>query len=364
MRILHIAPQNISDVPMTFVRAERRLGFTSRLVTFFPDRRGYPEDYCLRLPLVSGAGIAALKRRFAPAARMAVGNQRRLADGGVPVWRPSGYAERAFFWLRERLWTPKLRQMQNELDFWNYDLYHFDAGLDFFRDGRTARHLKTLGKKIVVCYTGSDLRTRGIIEAVHHLADLRLTLEWDHLDLEPSLTHLLFPFEAAKFAYRERMAGPVLRIGHAPTNRAAKGTTAILAVLQQLAAEHAIEVVLIENKSHAEAIALKESCDIFIDQLGDLGYGINALEALALGIPVCTALTPAFVGAYPDHPFVHVTATTLSAELQRLIGQSEARLQHARRGRRWLQQNHDSMAIVRRIHQLLNFTSEPAKHKS
>lgn len=363
-RILHIAPQNISDVPMTFVRAERRLGFTSRLVTFFPDSRGYPEDYCLHLPLVSSSAVSALKRRFAPAARMAVGSQSRTASGRVPVWRPSGQAERAFFWLRERLWTPRLRRMQKELDFWNYDLYHFDAGLDFFRDGRTARRLKALGKTIVVCYTGSDLRTRGVIEAVHNSADLRLTLEWDHLALDPSLTHLLFPFEAGKFAYRERIAGSTLRIGHAPTNRAAKGTATILAVLEQLAGEHTIEVVLIENKSHGEAIALKESCDIFIDQLSDLGYGINALEALALGVPTCTALAPAFVRAYPDHPFVHVTASNLYTELRRLIAHPEARLQLARRGRRWLQENHDSGAIVRRIHRLLNFTSEPAKLKS
>ncbi|RME01316.1 MAG: glycosyltransferase family 1 protein, partial [Calditrichaeota bacterium] len=240
-----------------------------------------------------------------------------------------------------------------KIDFWNFDVYEFDAGLDFFRDGRTVKRLKQMGKKIIVAYTGSDFRTRGVIRPVDELADLRITFEWDHLDLDPTLVHCLFPFEPERFAFRLREPGPTWRIGHAPTHRAAKGSDQILAVLQSLQASHPVEVVLIENLPHPQALALKETCDIFIDQIGDLGYGINALEAIAMGIPTCTSLVPAFKAAYPDHPFVEVNADNLQQQLLFLMAHADRRLALSRKGRTWVESVHDSRKIVQKIHRLL-----------
>ncbi len=354
MRILHIAPQNISDVPMTLVRAERALGHDSRLATFFRDPRGYDEDMCLELPLVRSTAVRRLKRWVSDPHRQRVDNSSRATGEGPPVWRPHGAAERWLVVLRERLWQPRIERWMREADFWNFDVYEFDAGLDFYRDGRIARRLRRAGKRIIVAYTGSDLRTRGIIPAVDAAADLRITFEWDHLDLDDSLMHVLFPFEPERFPFRIREAeGRAIRIGHAPTNRAAKGSDMILAVLQQLQTERDIEIVLIEHLPYREAIARKDTCDIFIDQIGDLGYGINALEALAMGIPTCTGLVPAFKRAYPDHPFVEVERHNLKDALLALIDDAARRRQLAEQGRRWLERHHDSRAIVQRIHRAL-----------
>jgi len=100
------------------------------------------------------------------------------------------------------------------------------------------------------------------------------------------------------------------------------------------------------------ALALKGSCDIFVDQIGDLGYGINALEALAMTIPAASCLAPGFAAAYPDHPFVEVQAGTLQEALLRLIEDGELRRRLGREGREWVAENHDSRAVVRRIHAL------------
>ncbi len=339
---------------MTLVRAERALGYESRLVTFFRDPRGYEEDVCLQLPLVTSPLVQQIKRRVAPRQRMEVRNVQAPPRSTPPVWQPAGQFEAALFRLREWLWTPRIRRMMREMDFWNFDLYQFDAGLDFFRNGRTVQALRRRGKPVVVSYTGSDFRTRGILPPVDGNADLRITFEWDHLELDDRLVHLPVPFEPEKFTYRERRAeGRPLRIGHAPTNRAAKGSEAILQILNGLAARHEIDIVLIENRPHAEALALKDRCDLFIDQIGELGYGINALEALAMGIPTCTGLVPAFKTAYPDHPFVEVQAENLEQALERLIADAEWRRQLARRGREWVERVHDSRRVVQRIHALL-----------
>ena len=348
-RILHIAPQNISDVPMTLVRAERALGYDSRLVTFFRDVRGYPEDFCLNLPFVASSSAQRMKKAVVAPEKLQLSHQSRQARGVKPVWRARNVAEFMLIRLREWLWLPKVRAMMNELDFWNFDLYQFDAGLDFFRDGRTVRKLKRLQKRVNVLYTGSDFRTRGVIAPVDALADARFTVEWDHLELDSSLQHVLFPFEPDKYSYRERDASGTVHIGHAPTNRAAKGSDVILHILAQIATKRDINIILIENKPHKEAIALKDKCDIFIDQIGDLGYGINALEALAMGIPTCSALTHTFAEAYPSHPFMEIQADSIEKNVIALIDQPEMRRERARNGRAWVEAHHDSRQIAKML---------------
>lgn len=48
-----------------------------------------------------------------------------------------------------------------------------------------------MGKKIVNCYYGSDLRSRGIIKEMDDLADLSLTTEYDHLSMKNNI-HYIF----------------------------------------------------------------------------------------------------------------------------------------------------------------------------
>jgi len=353
LKIIHIAPQNISDVPMTFVRAERALGHYSRLITFFRDPREYPEDVCLELPLVKGTSVRMIKSLFSDPARSIIQNKVANVRKEKPVWRPAGPFERAAIRFREWLWEPELSAAQKLLDFWNFDVYQFDAGLDFFRDARTIVRLKRLHKKIIVCYTGSDFRTRGVIPTLDENADVRITLEWDHLAIDPGLEHLLFPFETDRYQPAKSLLQDKVRIGHAPTNRDAKGSMQIIDMLNELTLTHEVEMVLIENMPHAEAMKLKSTCDIFIDQIGDLGYGINALEALAMGIPACTCLTPAFKQNYPDHPFCELTEYNMLEVVRDLIENEQVRKQTAAAGIAWLKSHHDSRHIVNQIHRKL-----------
>ena len=60
---------------------------------------------------------------------------------------------------------------------------------------------------------------------------------------------------------------PPVRIGHAPSVRAAKGTEIILQAIRAVAAFHPVELVLIENLPHAEALRRKATCHAFVDQV-------------------------------------------------------------------------------------------------
>jgi len=352
VRILHIAPFNVANVPFTFVRAERQLGFDSRLITFGRNPLGYPEDICLDLPLMDAPWLRAAKRRFLPAGRMQVSNVHQIPDEIPPKWRSSGLLEDLFWKLRHVLWRSRIRRALVEVDVRGVDVIQLDGGVEFYRDGRNVKKWKAEGKKIICCYTGSDLRVRGVIPEIDAMADLHVSVEFDHIYFHPDVHHVFFPFDASSLKPVQHGSREVVRIGHAPTNRAAKGTEAILAQLDVLKAKHPIEVVLIEGLPYEKALRLKASCDLFVDQVGDLGYGINALEALAMEIPVATCLVRGFAERYPDHPFIEVNSANLAERLLPYVRDASLRKETGARGREWVRKYHDPVRVVKTIHRL------------
>ena len=84
----------------------------------------------------------------------------------------------------------------------------------------------------------------------------------------------------------------MVRIAHAPTNRAIKSTDALIAVVEAFRAEGLpVELDLIEQVTLGECLARKAAADIYFDQV-ILGYGCNAIEAWGMGIPVIAGADP------------------------------------------------------------------------
>lgn len=100
---------------------------------------------------------------------------------------------------------------------------------------------------------------------------------------------------AMRVALFERHPTETIRIGHAPTDRAVKSTETVIAAVKSLQSRgFDVELVLIEHKTHAQTLETKaRSVDIYVDQL-KLGYGCNAIESWAMGIPV--------IAGFSDYP--------------------------------------------------------------
>lgn len=350
-KILHIAPMNTSGVPGQFVQAEREMGFESRLVTLFKDDRNYFEDICLKLPFINFKPTKWLKKFVSDPKKLTITNKNCLPASIPPTWKPHSTSEKYLVKFRDLIWSPIIENSIEEYVLSNFDIIQLDGGLGFYRDSRFVRKMKALGKKVICCYTGSDLRTRGVIPQIDKISDLNVTLEFDHLFLHPNIHHVFFPFDANKFETRKE-TNDKIKIGHAPTNRSAKGSDIIIPILKQLEEEYKVEIVLIENMPFDKAIQTKHSCDIFVDQIGDLGYGINSLESLAMGIATCSCLAPGFEKMYPDHPFVVVDEKNLKNQLVRLIQDVGFRQKNGDGGRKWVMEKHDSKQSVKRIHNL------------
>jgi len=351
LKVLHIAVSNIAGVPLEFVRAERTRGYYSRLITFTPNPYGFGEDICLNLPFISGSPQRFLKGLLGYKTPEAI-NLRAKPTQIPPVWRPQNRLVSWLFALRDLIWKERVRRFSQGFDLFGFDVYQLDGGLGFTRRGEIIGEIKQRGKKVVCCYMGSDLRTRGVIPEIDGLSDLNLTLEFDHLSLHPNIHHIFFPFNPWKYEPR-RQRNRKLKICHSPSQRGAKGTEKIISTVRGLEKDYPVELVLIEGYPHNRAIKLLSSCDIAIDQLGELGYGISSLEALSMGIPTCTCLLPDYESYIPDHPFVNVNEDSLREKLIELIENEGYRLQKGLEGRSWVERHHDSRKVVERIHELL-----------
>jgi hypothetical protein len=165
------------------------------------------------------------------------------------------------------------------------------------------------------------------------------------------------PFDVESFARAPGggggPGGSRLRISHAPRNRALKGSNHIIEVVRSLERDHPVELVLIEGKTHAEALAIKATCDLAIDQVGNyggLGYGMNSLETLAMEIPTITEMTPAYEAFVPDHPFLNATEATLGDVVLAALADPELRRRKGREGRAWVARRHGARAVVEDIY--------------
>jgi len=349
MKILHFAIEDYARIPSTLVQEERALGHESYLTVLHNTFKQYGgADYLLNLPFVGGNFLQKLKR-FQGSTTRTIDNNRRSQK---PIFNPQG-AARLFFIMRDQLWQPQVEAFLKKIDITSFDVLVLDGGAGFLRNSRIIKHLKNQGIKIICAYYGSDLRTRGAIPTVENVAETCFTFEYDHTLLDPELTFLYYPFRSARFKAAP-LKDDVVRIGHAPTNRAAKGSDVILAKLKEMQKRLPIEIVLIENMPFEQAMQAKAGCDIFIDQIGALGYGMNGLEAMAMGIPAAVQLMPDFETFLGDHPFINISNNTLEEKLTPFIQSAKLRQYLGQKGKKWTADHHNPERIAVQILSMLS----------
>lgn len=172
--------------------------------------------------------------------------------------------------------------------------------------------------------------------------------------MEPGLEWVGAPVSLeAMRSLRERnyRSGRVLRIGHAPTNRAIKGTEAFIAAMVKLVQSGLpVEPVVIEGRQWADCLRIKATCDLWFDQ-PVLGYGSNAIEAWAMGIPVVSGVADPQIRAgmierWGRLPFFEANEATLESGLRALAADSGLREEYRERGTAHVERWHDERVTV------------------
>jgi glycosyltransferase involved in cell wall biosynthesis len=324
-KILHIAPQNYAGVPYDFYRMHLACGDVSRLVTLHKNQLAFPEDICLDFPLPNFDMVKKWRKK-----KVELVQGQALQE--APVFSPRNLIERVYFPVSDLVRRPRVESIIKRYNFDEYDIIHFDAGLDFYRYPRQALAWKRAGKKIVCCYYGSDLRSRGIIPELDRISDLNLTSEYDHLALKRDLHYIFYPYDPSELPARKERQSDKIVIVHSPTNRIYKGTGLIIEVVRKIQSERRnVEFVLCENMPRQEVLALKAGSDICIDQvvgaMGGTGSGQAGIEPLARWLP--------------ENPFVVANnGKELYEALNALIEDEKLRETKGSAGKKWVEKFH------------------------
>tara|TARA_Y100001970_G_C14252627_1_gene872959 strand:- start:271 stop:1356 length:1086 start_codon:yes stop_codon:yes gene_type:complete len=353
MKILYIAPYNTVGTLNLWKKAHNDRGNDCDFITLCQTNEEYDPGICLNLPLIKPSFFYVNGRHlYYKLVRSKEGNYRQHT-GYPPTWRPNSILEKYYFDFRDWLWSLKIEPMIQKLKLLDYDIYHLEWGLEFYRDGRFVKKLKELNKPIICTYHGIDLRSRGVIPTIDRASTLNLTSELDLISKHPNLKYLFLPFET--YLYNPSYTiNKTIRICHSPRNRLYKGSDTIISICADLAKNYNVEFVLIENKSHQEALKIKQSCDILIDQIdnmGGWGYGMNSVEALSMGLCCMTELTPEYEQFIPDHPFININKQTLNNTLKSLIKNPEKIVKHKKKARAWVVQHHDLNNVTKHLYE-------------
>ena len=354
LKILYIAPENNAGTLELWQEAHRNFGNEARFVTLFSNPYDYAEDINLNLPLIpQSKWLAKIRHLFykshGPEA------EYEVRSGYPPTWEPHNMLEALFFRARDMVWAPKIRRAVREYDLLDFDIYHLEWGHGFFRSGKVIRQLKESGKHILCTYHGTDIRNRGVIPAIDEAAEVNLTSELDLLSLHPDLEYLFLPFDTRQFAEKPELSSPI-RICHATTNRYFKGSETIINVCEKIARQrNDAEFVLIENLPHSKTLEIKQTADIYIDQIsnkGGWGYGMNSVESLSMGSCCCTNLIPEYEKFIPDHPFVNVSVENLYDKLKILLENPKRITTKGHEGKLWVEEHHDIRNVIRELYRI------------
>ncbi len=350
LKILHIAPQNYAGVPYDFYKMHSECGDNSHLITFHKNPLNFPEDICLELPLPNFS-LAKIWRRKK---MESVETNKQIS---TPIFQPKNIIERCYFEINDAMKKSLLEQTISKYNLNDFDIIHYDSGLDFYRDARQAIKWKKMGKKIVCCYYGSDLRIRGLIKELDAISDLNITSEFDHLAMKNNLEYIFYPYNMNEVPQKKENQSGRIKIVHSPTNRKYKGTELILSVIQKLNKEFKIEFILLENLDRETVLEIKSQCDICIDQvggsMGGTGYGKAGIETLAMGIPTITNMTKEYENWLPENPFIVANnENELYIKLSELILDENLRKNLGVNGKNWVKKYHGYQSVNIKLFQL------------
>ena len=347
--ILHIAAENFAGVPFDFMQMHKQMGDKSRLITLHSNPLGFNEDICLDFP-ISRSNSAKWWRY-----------KKSLIKKDTThsfYWKPSSFLESLYFSYQSYSRKSTIHQLIHDYHLDESSIIHYDAGLDFTRDSFFAKRWKQMGKKIVNCYYGSDLRSRGIIKEMDDLADLSITTEYDHLSMKNNIHYIFYPYNPVELpSISPEKDFSTIRIVHSPTNRIYKGTDLICKVIEKLKRSYAFEFYLLENMSRDEVLKIKSTCTISIDQVGGkhggTGYGKAGIESLSMGIPVITNMTNEYKDWLPENPF-HIAndASQLEQQLVMLLENPDLCKQSGELGKSWVSRYHGYESVHNQLNSL------------
>ncbi len=290
MRVLHL-PTVVGGMAWELAQGERRLGLDSKVLVSTHPRFDYPYDVCLGWERKGPLGVLLSSLR-------------------------------AFMKYRSQFDVFHFNYGSTLIDFRSRGIHHWDlpfypkAKMVFTYNGCDARQkYRTMTRTEIaachepgcygdMCASGArdkmrERRIRKVSRYAHHL----FAVNPDLLHFLPESFSSFLPYCVATW---DEIPAPRYQIDreitvvHSPTDRVAKGTGTILAALENLKRKYPLRIVLVEGRSHAEALDMYRQADLVIDQVLAGWYGSVAVEAMKLGKPVAVYIREEDLSFIPE----------------------------------------------------------------
>jgi glycosyltransferase involved in cell wall biosynthesis len=329
MRILH-APMNIAGQATMISRAQRELGHISDVLVAKQEVWNYECDFNLEIDKKGILGQILIVLKY------------------------------FFFALR------------------TYDIFHFHLAYSFFPYNLDLYILRLFGKKVVMQYWGSDIiqvpiakeytlltgedlksvssrqddeKIKKKIKRIHSVANLTLVGDYSLLPYAPLCKVSRQAFDISRIPYIGcEQSEHRIKIIHAPTNRKIKGTDYIVKIINRLQEEgFDIELRIIEKTPNEIALQLYRDADIAIDDILQGPYGIFAIECMCMGKPVMGRIDPKLLNYYSDLPILNTNPQNLYENLITLIKDKALRCALGKKGREYVEMNHNSKMIANNL---------------
>jgi glycosyltransferase involved in cell wall biosynthesis len=231
------------------------------------------------------------------------------------------------------------------------DLFHFYFGLTLVPKSLQFSILRATGRKSVVHWMGSDMRGKPTSElAWAGRAGAQIVGSYDALRWVPEAEVVPPGVDLSQYPERPPAGDERPVILHAPSSRRRKGTEHVIEAAAGLDAE----LALVEGLPHDEARRRYEDADIVVDQLNAGWYGLFAVEAMALGKPVVSALREESVRRTEEAlgievPIVRATKETLAEVLRGLVADPGERRRIGAASRAYVERVHDADRMADRL---------------
>lgn len=147
-----------------------------------------------------------------------------------------------------------------------------------------------------------------------------------------------------------------LKIVHAPTNQAAKGSFFIIAALKKLQEKYPreFEFQLIENIPHFQALEIYRAADLVIDQILIGWYGAFSVETMLMGKPVIARIAEADLKFIPlemskqlQKTIIHADPSTIYEVIEKCINDRSILEEKARESFEYAKKWHDPLYVAK-----------------
>ncbi len=265
--------------------------------------------------------------------------------------------------------------------FFRFDIFHFYFGTSLLPFHIDLPFYMLFGKKVIMEYLGSDVQEyQRSVDQYGKFTNVgfyykdgpehdkrilkRRAFEKKYIDLQlvcaPYLSEFVPGSRVLPLALDLSIYDPCplqingkIRILHAPTHRGNKGSDYIIDALVRLQNEGIeIDLVLVENMSHAQLIEEYKKCHLFIDQVAGGWYGTASIEAMACAKPVICFYRESYfkyIDFGNDLPLINANIDNIYDVLKNTISTSDDLHTIGLNSRKFVEDVHDVQKVTSQL---------------